>query len=797
MRMNVAGPMRNTTIGVAFALLTAFVAPLNSRAQTALVVPASRIPPPMSRQAHEFYRNNQAAWNQFISRLQRRPTGSPQVSKARALPPTGGTWLAVTAAPAGVCNPLLLTDGTVIAGDCGTAGNWYKLTPDINGSYSNGVWSQIASLPAINGTQYAPLYFASAVLPDGRVIIIGGEYNAGAEASSSMGAIFDPVADAWTIVTAPAGWTVGNAPSVVLAEGTFLIAACCNNPAVDALFDATTLGWTATGAPNAGNGYQKGQGYELLPNGNVLTIDLWTNYPSGDATNAEQYVESSGSWISAGNTPVELGDPYQCGNYQIGPAALRADGTVVAFGGNTDCPAVAPVADPTAIFDSTNGTWSAGPGIPAICGSDGATSCTLADAPAALLPNGNVLFAASTGYVSSIETYSNSPTHFFEFTSANVVNQVADTIFYADSNPSYVYNFLVLPNGQILSTDSSNTPEVYTPTGGADPGWTPLISTAPSVVAAGATYPIGGTQFNGLSQGAYYGDGVQSWTNYPIVQITNSDTGHIFYARTFGHSTMSIEPGNPGSTNFTVPAAIETGASNLVVIANGIASPPVSVTVVTSTTPTYTLSQTALAFGTQLAGTSSTGQAVTVSNTGTVALLIKSITRTGKNAGQFAQTNDCLPSVAVGATCTINAVFAPNATGSKTAMLNVNAGGGAGTQTVIITGTGLAGPYTVSPTSLSFGSQPVGTSSVAQSVTVTNNGSVPLPGVTKWLGPNAAQYSKSNNCGAAIGVGASCTISVVFTPTGKGLKTAAVAVDAGGGAGTQTVALSGTGVPAT
>jgi hypothetical protein len=260
---------------------------------------------------------------------------------------------------------------------------------------------------------------------------------------------------------------------------------------------------------------------------------------------------------------------------------------------------------------------------------------------------------------------------------------------------------------------------------------------------------------------------------------------------------MSIEPGNPGSTNFTVPAAIETGASNLVVIANSIASPPVSVTVVTSTTPTYTLSQTALAFGTQLAGTSSTGQAVTVSNTGTVALLIKSITRTGKNAGQFAQTNDCLPSVAVGATCTINAVFAPNATGSKTAMLNVNAGGGAGTQTVIITGTGLAGPYTVSPTSLSFGSQPVGTSSVAQSVTVTNNGSVPLPGVTKWLGPNAAQYSKSNNCGAAIGVGASCTISVVFTPTGKGLKTAAVAVDAGGGAGTQTVALSGTGVPAT
>jgi len=147
-----------------------------------------------------------------------------------------------------VCNPLLLTDGTVIAGDCGTAGNWYQIDPRHQRQLLEWVWSQIASLPAIMDA-VCPLYFASAVLPDGRVIIIGGEYNAGAEASSSMGAIFDPVADAWTIVTAPAGWTVGNAPSVVLAEGTFLIAACCNNPAVDALFDCNDLGMDCHGRP--------------------------------------------------------------------------------------------------------------------------------------------------------------------------------------------------------------------------------------------------------------------------------------------------------------------------------------------------------------------------------------------------------------------------------------------------------------------------------------------------------------------------------------------------------------------
>jgi hypothetical protein len=63
------------------------------------------------------------------------------------------------------------------------------------------------------------------------------------------------------------------------------------------------------------------------------------------------------------------------------------------------------------------------------------------------------------------------------------------------------------------------------------------------------------------------------------VRITNTVTGHVFYARTANHSTMSIAPGAAGSTTFTVPAVIETGTSDLVVIANGIASKHVTITV--------------------------------------------------------------------------------------------------------------------------------------------------------------------------------------------------------------------------
>jgi hypothetical protein len=533
--------------------------------------------PPLSVTKAQHFQNNPTAWNTFLTQLPRRPSGSPQLTPRTMQPAFGGSWTAVNAAPAGLCNPLLLTDGTVMAANCNTP-SWYRLTPDITGSYANGSWRQIASLPVINGTQYAPQYYASAVLPDGRVLIMGGEYNgSNTEVWTNLGAIYDPVANTWTAVSPPAGssWTqIGDAQSVVLANGTFMLASCCAKPDVDALFNAGTLTWTSTGAPSAGGAYQDEQGYELLPNGNVLTIDIWTDYPAGNATNAEQYVPSSGTWTSAGNTPVPLADPYQCGNWEIGPAVMRPDGTMVAFGGNTGCTASPPISpvDPTAIYNSTSGVWTAGPYIPFVCGTGGTTSCTLADAPAALLPDGNILFAASAGFAAP-------PTHFFEFSSTDAINQVADPIYNAGTEGSYEYNFLVLPSGQIFTTDLSNTAEVYSPTGSAASGVAPSVSTAPSVVAPGATYSLSGFQFNGLSQGAYYGDDVQGATNYPLVRIVNNATGHVFYARTFGHSTMSVAPNAAGSTNFTVPNPIESGASQLFVVANGVASQPENITI--------------------------------------------------------------------------------------------------------------------------------------------------------------------------------------------------------------------------
>jgi hypothetical protein len=121
--------------------------------------------------------------------------------------------------------------------------------------------------------------------------------------------------------------------------------------------------------------------------------------------------------------------------------------------------------------------------------------------------------------------------------------------------------------------------KIYTPLGGPQPGWAPTITTAPTNITRGQSYSLTGTQFNGLSEAAAYGDELSAPTNYPLVRITNSATGHVFYARTHGFTIGVATGSTPVSTMFDVPAGAETGASTLVVVANGIASTPVSVTV--------------------------------------------------------------------------------------------------------------------------------------------------------------------------------------------------------------------------
>ena len=449
--------------------------------------------------------------------------------------------------------PLLLTDGTVLLADKGCQ-DWWKLTPDEFGSYVNGTWTQVASLPA----GYSPLYHGSVVLPDGRVVIEGGEYNFGQAVWTNQGAIYDPLRNTWTSVNPPSGWsTIGDAQSVVLPDGTYMQANCCTPQA--ALFDPGTLTWTPTGANKFDVNDE--EGWTLLPNGKVLTVDAYVFAYSRVGTNSEIYDPATGSWSSAGSTIVQLWDSaLSCGgknhaSQEVGPAILRPDGTVFYTGANR-C-----AAGHTAIYDSKTGAWTAGPDFPG--------SLDIADGPAALEPNGKVLMMTSP-------LIFNTPATFLEWDGTSLTQ--AAPAPNASNDSSFYGNVLVLPTGQILFTDFFFV-SVYNPAGTYNPAWAPTIQSAPSVVSAGGSYVISGHLFNGVSQASAYGDDYQSATNYPIVRITNNRTGHVFYSRTHDHSSMAVASSNLVSTHFDVPRTQEHGPSQLVVIANGIPSAPIAVTV--------------------------------------------------------------------------------------------------------------------------------------------------------------------------------------------------------------------------
>ena len=212
----------------------------------------------------------------------------------------------------------------------------------------------------------------------------------------------------------------------------------------------------------------------------------------------------------------------------------------------------------------------------------------------------------------------------------------------------------------------------------------------------------------------------------------------------------------------------------------------------------YTASPNSLAFGNVIIGASSASQAVTITNTGTSSLSISSATLGGTNPGQFSRTNGCSNALAPGAQCAVLVYFKPTSTGTKSATLTVTPSGGAAPVAVSLSGTGVTGSvpsFSLSTSSLSFGTIVVGTTSSANTVTITNIGSVLLPITSISLGgTNPSQFSRTHNCPAQLVVGAKCTVSVKFKPTSTGSKSATLKITPGGGAAVKTVALSGTGI---
>jgi hypothetical protein len=468
-----------------------------------------------------------------------------------------GTWQNLTNQPTfNAGTMLLLTDGNVLVHDepnnstVSGSNRWYKLIPDSSGSYRNGTWQALANGPN------SPLYFACSVLRNGHVFVAGGEYN-GTNAQVELGAaeIYDPVADSWTSIGIPSGWTnIGDAPSVVLPDGRVLLGDIFGNRT--AIYNPATNTWSA--GPTKDDARCTEETWILLADETVLVIEC-DNRPR-----TEKYVAGANQFVSTGNTPVTLVD---AGSDEVGAGLALPDGRAFCIGatGNTALYTMPMVANQA-------GAWGSGPSFPVITA--GKVSGAK-DAPACLLPNGRVLCIVAP--FDPTQNDWGSPLYFFEYDpAANSLTQVSSPSN-GSGNP-FSSRLILLPTGEVLHTNGSTSMAIYTPDGAPDPVWKPSITSVPTALVPGGTYVLHGRQINGLSQAVIYGDEGAMATNYPIVRLVNSNTGEVFYARTHDHSTMGINTGAViHTTHFTVPVSAPLGPYSLCVIANGISSDCVSV----------------------------------------------------------------------------------------------------------------------------------------------------------------------------------------------------------------------------
>jgi hypothetical protein len=183
-------------------------------------------------------------------------------------------------------------------------------------------------------------------------------------------------------------------------------------------------------------------------------------------------------------------------------------------------------------------------------------------------------------------------------------------------------------------------------------------------------------------------------------------------------------------------------------------------------------------------------QTVTVKNTGTVTVTITNVATTGP----FQRTNQCTTPLAPQASCTIMVFFKPKAIGPVTGTLSITDNAVGSPQTVSLSGTGTA--VGLSPSSLNFGTQKVGTTSLPMTITVKNVAPTGNLKITNFAitGTNSGDFMITNNmCPASLSPGMSCTLMVTFSPTAVGSRSANVQFTDNGGGSPQLEPLSGTG----
>ena len=272
--------------------------------------------------------------------------------------------------------------------------------------------------------------------------------------------------------------------------------------------------------------------------------------------------------------------------------------------------------------------------------------------------------------------------------------------------------------------------------------------------------------------------------------------------------TLTPAPAAGSSCTLSVsfgPTLLGTRSANLSIPSNAAGSPSsvsLSGTGLAAPAPAATLSTSSLTFASQVVGSNSLPQSVTLTNTGTANLLLGTLSISGTNPGDYLiVTNTCTNATLIpNATCAFSVSFQPTATGTRTASVAISSNAAGSPHSVSLSGTGAAPAApaaTLSVGSLTYGPLTVGSSSAAQSVVLTNSGTANLVlGVLSLSGANPSDYSvATNTCNnTTLAPGATCVFGVTFTPTALGTRAATVSISSNAIGSPHSVGLAGTGI---
>jgi hypothetical protein len=504
-----------------------------------------------------------------------------------------GNWSPVSQPSQYMSRPILLTDGRVLA--LGADGQqWFTLSPDSAGNFSDGTWTAAAPMSVWR------TYFPSNVLPDGRVLVLGGESSGDTPigAYTGSGETYDPVSNTWSPIdyfpgppnTNPLGQIVyepGPAPTELVRAGSAnkVLSGSFWGPQTF-LFDPTSTtgqqwGGLTYKSQVDGNDASGEEGSVLLPDGSVLTYDLTRSNPGihpDGFFKAERYFPSANQWADASHLDATNPPQYGLGLYrdehnqpisEIGPPMLlppdgdHPDGLVLFLGANGHTALYDPAGTTTTTVGGTSvteyGTWYANPGGDLPTG-DGGDEDTVVE-----LANGNVLLGPEISQ-GNVGEYSYAQKAFIQQPTNSGPTSKADIGGLLDLPNGHV---LMVTDGQVWDFDPGILPA------NQNPDWRPIEASRPEIhdppiqIGPRGTYELLGYGLTGVSEGSTEGDDAENSSNYPIVKLTLG--ANAWYVKT--HDWTPGVQESLSSVLFDVPPTLSPGADyTLTVIANGIES---------------------------------------------------------------------------------------------------------------------------------------------------------------------------------------------------------------------------------